>query len=101
MHPGRRGRNRLHYLGSDFLGANVHHLGAKMVGHDLEDGIQVEQSEVLENLNHRLAAPRVLLHHLIELQIVNQTPLLNERQQWNRGNVRHTRLRLASTCSTT
>ena len=51
--------------------------------HQLKYGFQVEQPEVLQDLNDRLAAAGVFLRDLLQLQVVNQPALLEQRQQWN------------------
>src|SRR5207245_11627528 len=89
-HPGGCLPHRMQNLRRELQFAQLHHLGAQVASHDLKNGFQIQETEVLEKLDDRLAAAGVLLHDLFQLQIVHQALLLNQRQYWNRRNLGHT-----------
>jgi hypothetical protein len=82
IHAGRGGRNGFQNRGVQLDGIQVDHFGAEMLGHDLELGIDVHQLKVLQNLADGFTAASLLLENLLQLQVINQTALFNQRQQW-------------------
>ena len=82
IHPGGLVGHRSDGLGRNGVRLEGDHHGPQMVGHDLEDGIQVEQPVVLEDLDHRLAAALHLLADLLDLQGVQEPALSDERDEW-------------------
>ena len=55
VHARRRGRDDFEQLGRDTDIAQRDDLGAEMIRHHLEDGIQVEDAEILDDLDDRFA----------------------------------------------
>jgi hypothetical protein len=52
-----------------------------VLGDDLEDRVDVQQLKVLQDLDDGFAAPGNFLNDFLQLQIVDQIALLNERQE--------------------
>ena len=71
----------LEQLGREVALAHGDHLGAQVVGDDLQDGVQVQDPEVLQDLADGLAGALELAQHLLVLQVVDQALLLDQRQQ--------------------
>ncbi len=55
--------------------------GAEAVGDDLQDGVQVQNAEVLQDLHDGLAAALELPLDFFELQVVDEAPFFDQRQQ--------------------
>ena len=53
-----------------------------MIGHDLEDGVQVHHAEILEDLANGFAGALELAKDFFVLEVVNEALLFDEREEW-------------------
>ena len=82
IHPSRLVGHRRDGFRRNGVRLQGDHHGPQMIGHDLEDGIEVEQPVILKDLDHRLAAALHLLTDLLDLQGVQEPALSDERDEW-------------------
>jgi hypothetical protein len=62
--------------------AQRHDFGAKIVGHHVQDVVELHDAEVLQDSDHGRAGALDFGNDLFVLQVVNQILLFDERQQW-------------------
>ena len=82
IHPSRLVGHRRDGFRRNGVRLQGDHHGPQMIGHDLEDGIEVEQPVILKDLDHRLAAALHLLTDLLDLKGVQEPALSDERDEW-------------------
>ena len=78
---GGLGGNEPDHVRGDIALADRHDGGADLVGDGLEDGINVHDAKVLEDLDRGLAGALELAQHLLVLEIVYEPLILDQRQQ--------------------
>ncbi len=69
----------------------VHHLGAQLPGDQFELGVHVHHLEIDQDLAAVFAAAGLLLHDFLELEVVDEVLLFDERQQGMENRVGHER----------
>ena len=60
----------------------ANHLGAEMIRDDVQDRVKVHDPEILQDLKNRRAGAFVFRDDFFVLQVVNETLLFDQRQQW-------------------
>ena len=82
IHPRGVGGNGLDNLLRQFASVEGHDLSAELIGHELQDRIQLHDAEILQHLDDGFAGALELGLNLLVLEIVNQALVLDDGQQW-------------------